>query len=89
MTGLREVGLSAGGSVLNSLAGASRGAPRLPESVLEDCTAVDQQAMGHLQSRDSALYACVKAIKVAHPPQQPLSCHTHEHHDAWCACIKG
>ena len=68
MTGLREAGLSVGGSVLNSLAEASRGAPRLPESVLEDCTAVDQQAMGQLQSRDAALYACVTAIKVAHPP---------------------
>ena len=78
-----------GGSVLNSLAGTPRAAPRLPESVLEDCTAVDQQAMGQLQSRDSALYACVTAIKVAHPPQRPLSYQTHEQRNAWSACTKG
>lgn len=62
--GLRETTLSKGGNVVDSLRGASGDFPQLLQGVLEDSSAVDQQAMELLQARDAALYACVTALKV-------------------------
>lgn len=62
--GMREQHLSASGTVIEEFRTAAGALPPLPARVLEDCSIADQQAMGLLQSRDSALYACFGAVKV-------------------------
>jgi len=64
LLGLRQTELSQGGSIVDSLAGGAESKLSLSARILEDCDAVDLQALTHLQSRDSAMAACMACVQV-------------------------
>jgi len=62
--GLRQADVSQGGSIVDSLPGAAGVQLSLSAGILEDCEAVDLQALGHLRNRDTAMAACTACILV-------------------------